>query len=73
VSTREPFGANTSRLVALTPTGSSNVALTRDGARARTEPSAGLVETRVACAEAAEAAGAMASTGTATRNIVATR
>src|SRR5450759_2251818 len=55
LSARWPSGVNTRRLSGLTPTASSNVTLTRAGARARIAPSAGLEETRVACAEAGTA------------------
>src|SRR5215469_14664879 len=70
VSTRAPVGEKTSRLVRLTPTGSSNVAVTWVGACGTIEPSAGLVASRVACAQAA---GGPASRPNPARNSVATR
>src|SRR5215469_16050290 len=47
-SARWPLGANTRRLSGLTPTASSNVALTEVGALARIAPSGGLVDSSVA-------------------------
>src|SRR5215469_648686 len=70
VSTRLPFGANTSRLLELTPTDWSNVAVTLAGACLTIEPSAGLVASSVACAQAA---GAPASRVNPAMNNVATR
>src|SRR5215472_11167965 len=69
-SARWPLGANTRRLSGLTPTASSNVALTEVGALARIAPSGGLVDSSVAWARAAVA---VPSTPIAARNRATSR